>query len=84
MFLTAFTWGFGVSCGLIVGLVIWRAIDFFLGGKPSQKDYNERSIDALEKRNETSVEMAGHLLTIASNISAMHEIVKYDNDEESD
>jgi hypothetical protein len=59
-FVSGLLWGSGISLGFCVGLVTWAIVkagmDKVLGVSRTVRDINERSIAALERRNELTVE----------------------------
>lgn len=76
MFWTAFLWGVGVSCGASVGilllLVMWSLLNWFVGTASKATGINEKSLEALIRRNELSeeqVEQMRFLVTAAERIA---------------
>jgi hypothetical protein len=70
---TAFVWGFGVSCGASFGLILFFilfwSLEWVTGRAKKKADdlgFNRKSLEALVKRNELTVEMISHLSAIAA------------------
>lgn len=77
MFWTAFVWGTGVSCGAAIGLialvVMFWGLQWLVGKTEKQRDYAERTLQALLSRNEMTEETNKYLEAVANYAAIMAE-----------
>lgn len=77
--LVAFAWGFGISCGIFVWLLVWSFVRPRLPGEKTWLDIQERSLLSLQERNEIGENQITVLVRIAeavekNNETSTHEV----------
>jgi hypothetical protein len=74
MFWTAFVWGFGVSAGASIGLMLFGALYFVFwwivdpDGMSKSESYRQYMMEAMAHRNEIAMEANDHLESIAASL----------------